>query len=187
MDFEHSASTLELLDRLEAFMADNVYPSEQRHWEQVELAGPYGHATVVDELTMKQPPGVTYAGPDITRSAADGNPRGRQLVACFEICQARRMPKQLVVLATADVACCPPIAQESLDTEHAIDMARMFCDIIGDDFDVSGPTISHHLKMLREAGLIEGERRGTWVYYRPRPDNLRQLAALLDTPAAVSS
>jgi ArsR family transcriptional regulator, arsenate/arsenite/antimonite-responsive transcriptional repressor len=33
-------------------------------------------------------------------------------------------------------------------------------------FDVSGPTISHHLKVLREAGLIEGDRRGTWIYYR---------------------
>jgi ArsR family transcriptional regulator len=41
------------------------------------------------------------------------------------------------------------------------------CDITGDDFDVSGPTISHHLKVLREAGLIEGEWRGMWVYYRP--------------------
>ena len=35
-------------------------------------------------------------------------------------------------------------------------------------FDVSGPTISHHLKVLREAGLIEGDRRGTWIYYRAR-------------------
>ena len=36
-------------------------------------------------------------------------------------------------------------------------------------FDVSGPTISHHLKVLREAGLIEGDRRGTWIYYRAVP------------------
>ena len=36
-------------------------------------------------------------------------------------------------------------------------------------FDVSGPTISHHLKVLREAGLIEGDRRGTWIYYRVVP------------------
>ena len=53
------------------------------------------------------------------------------------------------------------------------------CEITGDDFDVSGPTISHHLKVLREAGLIEGERRGTWVYYRPVPANIKQLAAVL--------
>lgn len=53
------------------------------------------------------------------------------------------------------------------------------CDITADDFAVSGPTISHHLKVLREAGLIEGERRGTWVYYRPVPENIAQLGTLL--------
>ena len=42
------------------------------------------------------------------------------------------------------------------------------CDLTG-DFDLSGPTISHHLKVLREAGLITGERRGTWIYYRVGP------------------
>jgi ArsR family transcriptional regulator, arsenate/arsenite/antimonite-responsive transcriptional repressor len=116
------------------------------------------------------------------------------------------MSKQLVVLDTsADAAsCCPPIAEASLDPGHATDMARMFkalgdpirlrllsritsapngeicvCDLTGDDFNVTGPTISHHLKTLREAGLIEGERRGTWVYYRPVKANLSQLAGLL--------
>jgi ArsR family transcriptional regulator len=47
-------------------------------------------------------------------------------------------------------------------------------------FDLSGPTISHHLKVLREAGLISGERRGTWVYYRVVPDRLRQVSGLFD-------
>src|SRR5664280_981409 len=46
-------------------------------------------------------------------------------------------------------------------------------------FDVSGPTISHHLKVLREARLVESERRGTWVYYRIRPEALAELASLL--------
>ncbi len=58
------------------------------------------------------------------------------------------------------------------------------CDLtVG--FDVSGPTISHHLRVLREAGLVDSERRGTWVYYWPRPANLRQLAALLDAATPV--
>jgi ArsR family transcriptional regulator, arsenate/arsenite/antimonite-responsive transcriptional repressor len=51
--------------------------------------------------------------------------------------------------------------------------------------DVSQPTISHHLKVLREAGIVESERRGTWVFYRVLPDaaaRLQRLAALL-TPA----
>jgi ArsR family transcriptional regulator len=121
------------------------------------------------------------------------------------------MAKQLVVLETAGEACCTPITEASLDADQAVDLARMFkalgdpirlrllsritsapegeicvCDITGDDFEVSGPTISHHLKVLREAGLIEGERRGTWIYYRPQPANLRQLASLLDAPAPVA-
>ncbi len=101
-------------------------------------------------------------------------------------------------------ACCSPIAEAPLEAGQAADLARMFkalgdpvrlrilsritsaaegeicvCDITADDFDVSGPTISHHLRVLREAGLIEGERRGTWVYYRPVPDSLKRIAGLL--------
>jgi|SRR4051794_36038288 len=119
------------------------------------------------------------------------------------------MVKQPVVLDTGGgAACCAPIGEEPLDAERAADLAHMFkalgdpirlrllsritsagageicvCDITGDDFDVSGPTISHHLKVLREAGLVAADRRGTWVYYRPVPANLRQLAGLLDSSA----
>jgi ArsR family transcriptional regulator len=46
-------------------------------------------------------------------------------------------------------------------------------------FELSGSTISHHLKVLREAGLVDCERRGTWVYYRVLPDALEELKALL--------
>ena len=46
-------------------------------------------------------------------------------------------------------------------------------------FDVTGPTISHHLKVLREAGLIGSQRRGTWVYYWINPAMLARLSALL--------
>jgi ArsR family transcriptional regulator, arsenate/arsenite/antimonite-responsive transcriptional repressor len=52
------------------------------------------------------------------------------------------------------------------------------CDLT-DCCEVSGPTVSHHLKVLREAGLITGERRGTWVYYRAVPDALDRLASAL--------
>ncbi len=44
-------------------------------------------------------------------------------------------------------------------------------------FDLSQPTISHHLRLLREAGLIDGERRGTWVYYRVNTKILKRLPA----------
>ena len=44
--------------------------------------------------------------------------------------------------------------------------------------DVSQPTVSHHLKVLREAGVISGERRGTWIYYRLEPRAASRIAAL---------
>jgi ArsR family transcriptional regulator len=53
------------------------------------------------------------------------------------------------------------------------------CDLT-DAFAVTGPTISHHLKVLREAGLIDSERRGTWVYYWIIPVALGALSQLLD-------
>ncbi|GEL17086.1 ArsR/SmtB family transcription factor [Pseudonocardia asaccharolytica] len=56
------------------------------------------------------------------------------------------------------------------------------CDLTS-GFDLSGPTISHHLKVLREAGLITGDRRGTWIYYRIVPSALATLAQVL-APAA---
>ena len=62
----------------------------------------------------------------------------------------------------------------SLIASHAGGEACV-CDLTG-AFALSGPTISHHLKVLREAGVIEGERRGTWIYYRVRPDTLRLLS-----------
>lgn len=56
------------------------------------------------------------------------------------------------------------------------------CDLTG-AFALSGPTISHHLKVLREAGLISGERRGTWIYYRVVPAALAALAGALTAAA----
>ena len=100
-------------------------------------------------------------------------------------------------------ACCAPLDHEPLTPGQADTLSRGFkamadpirlrllsliastrggeacvCDLTG-SFALTGPTISHHLKVLREAGLITGERRGTWVYYRAVPDAMRQLAAVL--------
>lgn len=102
-------------------------------------------------------------------------------------------------------ACCTPMAREPLGEDDARTLASMFkalsdpvrlrllsliasheggeacvCDLSG-PFDVTQPTISHHLRVLREAGLIDGERRGTWVYYRVLPTALEQLGSLLST------
>jgi ArsR family transcriptional regulator len=117
--------------------------------------------------------------------------------------------QQPIPLTDISAGCCTPLTDAALRPEQAGDLARMFkalgdpvrlrllsmitsasggeicvCDLtVG--FDVSGPTISHHLRVLREAGLVDSERRGTWVYYRPRSANLRQLAALLDAATPV--
>src|SRR5712691_10128516 len=54
------------------------------------------------------------------------------------------------------------------------------CDLTA-TFDLSQPTISHHLRILREAGLVESSRRGTWAYYRLVPEAVN---ALRDTLGA---
>jgi ArsR family transcriptional regulator len=114
----------------------------------------------------------------------------------------------LLVDPPSDAApCCPPLAVQALTQEAAAAIAPMFkalgdpvrlrllsmiasadevcvCDLTG-AFDVSAPTISHHLRTLREAGLVDCERRGTWVHYWIRPDALRQLGALLQIAPAL--
>lgn len=113
-------------------------------------------------------------------------------------------------------SCCSPLGREPLTEDWAGDLARMFkalgdpvrlrlvsmvashdggeacvCDLTP-AFELSQPTISHHLRVLREAGLLECERRGTWVFYRLVPAALAQLAAVLGpaelaVPAALTA
>jgi len=59
------------------------------------------------------------------------------------------------------------------------------CDVSA-GIELSQPTISHHLKVLRTAGLLTSERRGSWVYYRVVPQALQQLSQLLDTDAVMA-
>ena len=55
------------------------------------------------------------------------------------------------------------------------------CDLT-DAFDLSQPTISHHLKVLHDSGLLDRDKRGVWVYYRARTDALASLGALIGSP-----
>ena len=55
------------------------------------------------------------------------------------------------------------------------------CDLT-EAFALSQPTISHHLLLLREAGLVEAERRGTWSYYRLLPEAVERLRSAFDAP-----
>ena len=57
------------------------------------------------------------------------------------------------------------------------------CDLTA-AFDLSQPTISHHLRILRGAGLVEVERRGTWAYYRLVPEALERMRDVLTLPPA---
>jgi ArsR family transcriptional regulator, arsenate/arsenite/antimonite-responsive transcriptional repressor len=81
-------------------------------------------------------------------------------------------PAQADALARVFKALADPVRLRLLSMIAGADGGEAcVCELTG-GFDVSGPTISHHLKVLREAGLIEGDRRGTWIYYRVVPDAL---------------
>jgi ArsR family transcriptional regulator, arsenate/arsenite/antimonite-responsive transcriptional repressor len=121
--------------------------------------------------------------------------------------------KELPLLQPAEgqAACCTPVVREPLAEADAVDLAHVFkaladpvrlrlfsliasfaggkacvCDLTG-PFDVSQPTISHHLRVLREAGLVDSERRGTWVYYWVLPDALARLSSLLAPAGGVAA
>ena len=98
-------------------------------------------------------------------------------------------------IATLPVICCGASARP-LGADEAADLARRFhalgdptrvaivnrlaageccvCDLNA-AFDLSQPTISHHLKVLRDAGIVEATRRGTWAYYRLVQEAVQQL------------
>ncbi|MDL4813415.1 ArsR/SmtB family transcription factor [Actinomadura opuntiae] len=116
------------------------------------------------------------------------------------------MSKQLVSIVNpgeGDGECCAPLACEPLGEAEAAELVPLFkaiadpvrlrllsliacheggeacvCDLTA-AFDLTAPTISHHLKVLKQAGLIDSERRGTWVYYWLNPGVLERLSAIL--------
>jgi ArsR family transcriptional regulator, arsenate/arsenite/antimonite-responsive transcriptional repressor len=100
-------------------------------------------------------------------------------------------------------ACCPPVLGAPLAAADAESIASVLqvladparlrllsliascpgseacgCDLTG-AVGLSQPTVSHHLNVLHEAGLVDRERRGKWVYYRVRPEPLRALGEAL--------
>ena len=112
-----------------------------------------------------------------------------------------------MVELTGAVGCCAPLAREPLTGDQAVELARVFkamgdpvrlrllsliasheggeacvCDLTP-YFDLSQPTISHHLKVLQENGQLDREKRGVWVYYRINAAALRDFGALLGAVA----
>jgi ArsR family transcriptional regulator len=106
---------------------------------------------------------------------------------CSPLAEARIPAETAAVLAPAFKALGDPVRLQLMSMiASAPDGEACVCDLTP-AFDLSGPTISHHLRTLREAGLVDAERRGTWVYYRARPALMRQLAGLLAIEAPVST
>jgi ArsR family transcriptional regulator, arsenate/arsenite/antimonite-responsive transcriptional repressor len=102
----------------------------------------------------------------------------------------------------AGEACCEPVVYPEIEREKAermsavakalgdpirmqlVDVLRQHagkvcvCELVP-LFDLSQPTVSHHLKVLREGGIVGSERRGLWAYYYVNPDSLEELSAWL--------
>jgi ArsR family transcriptional regulator, arsenate/arsenite/antimonite-responsive transcriptional repressor len=136
---------------------------------------------------------------------------GCSLVPWFDAGQYRRMSKSESSSTIGNGCTVIPIVREPLTADAAAalvvklkalsDPVRLrllsvvashaggeacVCDLSA-GIDLSQPTISHHLKVLRTAGLLESERRGSWVYYRIIGDALQQLSQLLDAGALSAS
>jgi ArsR family transcriptional regulator len=103
----------------------------------------------------------------------------------------------------AGEVCCQPVVYPDIEREHAERMA-VVAKALGDPvrmqlvdvlrkhagkvcvcelvplFDLSQPTISHHLKKLRDAGIVGSERQGLWAYYYVKPEALKELSTWLN-------
>ena len=121
----------------------------------------------------------------------------------IDVCQYRDMKKLNLV------ECCTPLLSEAIDQPQAIDLAKGFkvlgdparlrilslisnqpdaevcvCDLV-EPLGLKQPTVSHHLKVLHEAGLLSREKRATWAYYRLVPESLEALRTALAAPALI--
>ncbi|MCM6772378.1 metalloregulator ArsR/SmtB family transcription factor [Nocardia sp. CDC159] len=117
------------------------------------------------------------------------------------------MSNPVPIGVAASVCAATPRTRSPLDAETATELAVMFkalsdpvrlrllsaiasragqeacvCEV-SDGLDVGQPTVSHHLKVLRQAGLLTSERRASWVYYRVVPEALQRLSDLLAAEA----
>jgi ArsR family transcriptional regulator, arsenate/arsenite/antimonite-responsive transcriptional repressor len=114
-----------------------------------------------------------------------------------------RIELPLVEIASPGLPCCAPITGAALTAEEAADLAAVLkavadparlrllsliqataggeacvCDLTA-PVGLSQPTVSHHLKVLLDAGLVSREKRGAWAYYRAVPARLAELATAL--------
>jgi ArsR family transcriptional regulator len=123
----------------------------------------------------------------------------------IDCCQYRYLPiwPEVKLVATITASACPPLLQGPLDQGEAERLARALKTIadparlrllsliqaqpggeacvchLTEPLGLTQPTVSHHLKVLHDAGLVERERRGSWVYYRVVPETLGVLRDVL--------
>jgi ArsR family transcriptional regulator len=109
-------------------------------------------------------------------------------------------------ISAGGLTSCVPLSREPITPEQAVGVVPMLkaiadptrirllslvlsheggeacvCDLLP-HFDLAQPTISHHLKVLHEAGLLDREKRGTWVYYLARPEAMAALGRIFTLP-----
>jgi ArsR family transcriptional regulator, arsenate/arsenite/antimonite-responsive transcriptional repressor len=127
-----------------------------------------------------------------------------ELVTGIDDCQYRWMSNSLTAASAAETAaCCSPLTRQPLTMEQAVQIAPLLkaladpvrlrllslvasheggeaciCEL-NDAFDLSQPTISHHMKVLYDTGLVSRDKRGVWVYYQIRPQALASLGTLI--------
>ena len=109
---------------------------------------------------------------------------GGQALCCAPLSQGPLTPEQAGQLASLLKALADPVRLRLMSMIASRDGgAACVCDLT-DAFDLSQPTISHHLKVLHEAGLLDRDKRGIWVYYTARAQALASLALLIGSPAS---
>lgn len=112
-------------------------------------------------------------------------------------------PRKTITVDDGVISCCTPLALEALSQDEAHDVAQIFgalsdpvrlrmLSLIASQDEVcscaleqplakSQPTISHHTRILAEAGLILGEKRGRWMWWRVVPERLQAVARMLSS------
>jgi ArsR family transcriptional regulator len=148
-------------------------------------------------VDQHRPNEFTVPSPSVPR------PDGREDI---DTCEYVRVSKSSCD-PTDPLACCTPLTRAPMTSEQADQVSSLLkalgdpvrlrlmslvlshenaeacvCDLLP-AFEQSQPTISHHLKVLHEAGLLDREKRGVWVYYQARPEALDALAGLFSTDA----
>ena len=97
---------------------------------------------------------------------------------CEPVVRPDVAPDQAERMATVAKALGDPVRLQLVDVLRKHAGKVCVCELVP-LFDISQPTLSHHLKKLRDAGVVDSERRGLWAYYYVNPEALQELSAWL--------